>query len=55
MDLQRARADIVGAYITVPTMFRDPDLELVARAVREDLGDLRAFAAQAAAWLVPAA
>ena len=31
------------------------DLELVARAVREDLGDLRAFAAQAATWLGPTA
>jgi dihydrodipicolinate synthase/N-acetylneuraminate lyase len=38
MDLQHAKARLEGCYITVPTMFRDPDLELdlaaTARNVR---------------------
>ncbi|MFO1068370.1 MAG: dihydrodipicolinate synthase family protein [Geminicoccaceae bacterium] len=38
MDVERARKRLQGCYITVPTMFRDPDLELdlpaIARHVR---------------------
>ncbi len=38
MDFERAKARLAGCYVTVPTMFRDPDLELdlaaTARNVR---------------------
>jgi dihydrodipicolinate synthase/N-acetylneuraminate lyase len=34
MDFERARARLEGCYITVPTMFRDPDLELDLAATR---------------------
>jgi dihydrodipicolinate synthase/N-acetylneuraminate lyase len=34
MDVERARARLQGCYVTVPTMFRDPDLELDLDATR---------------------
>jgi len=34
MDFERAKARLEGCYITVPTMFRDPDLELDLAATR---------------------
>jgi dihydrodipicolinate synthase/N-acetylneuraminate lyase len=34
MDVERAKARLEGCYITVPTMFRDPDLELDLDATR---------------------
>src|SRR4029077_16046736 len=34
MDWNRARQRLEGCYITVPTMFRDPDLELDLAATR---------------------
>ena len=35
MDLARARARLAGCYVTVPTMFRDDDLELDIPAQRQ--------------------
>ena len=37
MDFERARAGLEGCYITVPTMFRDPDLELDLAATRRNV------------------
>ena len=37
MDFERARARLEGCYITVPTMFRDPDLELDLAATRRNV------------------
>ena len=34
MDRQKLKTDLEGCYITVPTMFRDPDLELDLAAIR---------------------
>jgi dihydrodipicolinate synthase/N-acetylneuraminate lyase len=34
MDVERARARLHGCYVTVPTMFRDPNLELDLDATR---------------------
>ena len=34
MDFERAKARLEGCYITVPTMFRDPDLDLDLDATR---------------------
>jgi dihydrodipicolinate synthase/N-acetylneuraminate lyase len=34
MDVERAKARLEGCYITVPTMFRDPDLDLDLDATR---------------------
>ena len=28
MDFERAKQRLEGCYITIPTMFRDPDLEV---------------------------
>jgi dihydrodipicolinate synthase/N-acetylneuraminate lyase len=38
MDFARARQRLAGCYITIPTMFRDPDLELNLPAVRRHVG-----------------
>ena len=35
MNFERARERLKGCYITIPTMFRDPDLELDLSATRE--------------------
>jgi dihydrodipicolinate synthase/N-acetylneuraminate lyase len=40
MDWHRARERLEGCYITVPSMFRDPDLELDLDAVRQAVGFL---------------
>jgi dihydrodipicolinate synthase/N-acetylneuraminate lyase len=37
MDLERAKKRLEGCYITVPTMFRDPDLELDLDATRRNV------------------
>ncbi len=37
MDFQGARKRLEGCYITVPTMFRDPDLDLDLRATRRNV------------------
>ncbi len=37
MDLARAKQRLRGCYITVPTMFRDPDLELDLGATRRNV------------------
>jgi dihydrodipicolinate synthase/N-acetylneuraminate lyase len=37
MDLARAKERLRGCYITVPTMFRDPDLELDLGATRRNV------------------
>ncbi len=42
MDFARLRESLVGCYITVPTMFRDPDLELDLPAIRRHVAFLRA-------------
>ena len=34
MDVERAKKRLEGCYITIPTMFRDPDLELDLPAIR---------------------
>src|SRR5512134_3001483 len=34
MDFERLRERLRGCYITIPTMFRDPDLELDLPATR---------------------
>mgnify|MGYP005838591047 CR=1 FL=1 len=33
MDRERAKARLAGCYITIPTMFRDPDLEIAPAAI----------------------
>src|SRR3954453_14125465 len=38
MDDERARSRLRGCYITVPTMFRDPDLGLDLQAIRRHVG-----------------
>jgi dihydrodipicolinate synthase/N-acetylneuraminate lyase len=38
MDYERARSRLRGCYITVPTMFRDPDLGLDLPAIRRHVG-----------------
>jgi 4-hydroxy-tetrahydrodipicolinate synthase len=40
MDFERAKRRLEGCYITVPTMFRDPDLELDLAATRRNVGFL---------------
>lgn len=35
MDPEKLKRDLEGCYVTVPTMFRDPDLELDLTAVRQ--------------------
>jgi dihydrodipicolinate synthase/N-acetylneuraminate lyase len=37
MDFERAKKRLEGCYITVPTMFRDPDLELDLGATRRNV------------------
>ena len=37
MDFERAKRRLEGCYITVPTMFRDPDLELDLAATRRNV------------------
>jgi dihydrodipicolinate synthase/N-acetylneuraminate lyase len=37
MDFERAKQRLEGCYITVPTMFRDPDLELDLAATRRNV------------------
>src|SRR5436190_23326105 len=37
MDFQKAKQRLEGCYITVPTMFRDPDLELDLGATRRNV------------------
>src|SRR5262249_46544110 len=37
MDFERAKRRLEGCYITVPTMFRDPDLELDLEATRRNV------------------
>jgi 4-hydroxy-tetrahydrodipicolinate synthase len=37
MDVERAKRRLEGCYITVPTMFRDPDLELNLAATRRNV------------------
>jgi dihydrodipicolinate synthase/N-acetylneuraminate lyase len=37
MDFERAKKRLAGCYITVPTMFRDPDLELDLAATRRNV------------------
>ncbi len=37
MDFERAKKRLEGCYITVPTMFRDPDLELDLAATRRNV------------------
>src|SRR5262249_11643399 len=37
MDFAAARQNLTGCYITVPTMFRDPDLELDLAATRRNV------------------
>ena len=34
MDFARARQRLAGCYITIPTMFQDPDMELNLPAIR---------------------
>lgn len=34
MDRERARSRLCGCYVTIPTMFRDPDLEVNLDAIR---------------------
>jgi dihydrodipicolinate synthase/N-acetylneuraminate lyase len=41
MDRQRLTERLVGCYITIPTMFRDPDLELDLPAIRRHIAFLR--------------
>ncbi|MCS6780185.1 MAG: dihydrodipicolinate synthase family protein, partial [Geminicoccaceae bacterium] len=38
MDRAEALRDLEGCYVTIPTMFRDPDLELDLAAVRRHVG-----------------
>ena len=38
MDVERGRRRLGGCYITIPTMFRDPDLELDLPAIRRHVG-----------------
>ncbi|MBI2719098.1 MAG: dihydrodipicolinate synthase family protein [Rhizobiales bacterium] len=40
MDIEKSRKRLEGCYITVPTMFRDPDLELDVAATRRNVGFL---------------
>jgi dihydrodipicolinate synthase/N-acetylneuraminate lyase len=37
MDVERAKTRLQGCYVTVPTMFRDPDLELDLAATRRNV------------------
>ncbi len=37
MDVERAKARLEGCYVTVPTMFRDPDLGLDLAATRQNV------------------
>jgi dihydrodipicolinate synthase/N-acetylneuraminate lyase len=37
MDVERAKKRLEGCYITIPTMFRDPDLELDVKATRRNV------------------
>jgi dihydrodipicolinate synthase/N-acetylneuraminate lyase len=37
MDAERAKTRLQGCYVTVPTMFRDPDLELDLAATRRNV------------------
>jgi len=37
MDFERAKQRLEGCYITVPTMFRDPDLEVDLKATRRNV------------------
>src|SRR2546427_747247 len=37
MNLQRAKSRLAGCYITVPTMFRDPHLEVDYAATRRNV------------------
>ncbi len=41
MDHDRAKRRLEGCYITVPTMFRDPDLEVDPAAIRRHVAFLR--------------
>ena len=42
MGFSRLHAKLVGCYITVPTMFRDPDLDLDIPAIKRHVSFLRA-------------
>ncbi len=53
-DLARNLALAVGMRNLLVHQYASVDLTLVARAVREDVGDLQAFAGTAASWLAPA-
>jgi dihydrodipicolinate synthase/N-acetylneuraminate lyase len=48
MDRVGLRRDLEGCYVTVPTMFRDPDLELDLPAIRRHVGFLIANGLSAA-------
>src|SRR5438105_4813651 len=37
MDIDRAITRLSGCYVTVPTMFRDPDLEVDEKATRRSV------------------
>ena len=41
MDNETRRRNLVGCYITIPTMFRDPDLAVDAAAIGRHIGFLR--------------
>lgn len=41
MDFSRLREKLVGCYITIPTMFRDADLELDCAAIKRHVSFLR--------------
>src|SRR5581483_1228651 len=41
MDWQSLRKRLEGCYITVPTMFRDPDLEIDHKAIQRHVGFLK--------------
>src|SRR4051794_26117482 len=41
MDPSTLRNKLVGCYITIPTMFRDPDLEVDAKAIARHVRFLR--------------
>jgi 4-hydroxy-tetrahydrodipicolinate synthase len=41
MDYVRARQRLEGCYITIPTMFRDPDLEVDLKATQRNVAFLR--------------
>jgi 4-hydroxy-tetrahydrodipicolinate synthase len=42
MDIERLKTRLAGCYITIPTMFRDPDLAVDTAAIARHVGFLRA-------------